>query len=527
MMLTLYQNLNFDGVNSFPNITDKATFDTYLTGKEEYSQSITYNRIGDPILINLDYNTAVSYGYGCIDTGTKKYFIIPDSVTVNENNRVFMAYSVDWFTTLKYDNAISFGRSHLIKSTGVDPLTYSQSIQPIDMRVSSHTLFNVTTIGEIYVAYTTADASSKVRWILCEVKNGYSYFKEDVMINMPDNTVLTTNGHSIGVSEIMNGLLYHACGIQPSNIVGIFYIPFESANLNYGGAYEAKYKDIDTRRYIWYELDASFSSPVFYNESKDFNITSNAMHSVHLIDRYGSIIYSVPYGRTLKRVVYKPILTASSCYIAIEFIYDTPPALADPSAIKSAENSFILYMCEKIDFNNDAYANWASGLKGIEIEERRLQKNKALVSNLSNVGTTTALGMGAGGPIGAGVGAIGGLISSISSFAIDTYYESDVNSLEDRKYQLAQDTMVPGGFLPELSPTLAIVVLSAPPSDIARYNAELANFGADCNIPLSQWTPAPGAYKFADAEIIADVPYSIRQNIRNKLISGIRIVDVT
>ena len=115
MMLTLYKGLNFDGVNSFPNITTKATFDTYLTGKEQYSQSITYNRIGDPILLNLDYDTAVGYGYGCIDTGTKKYFIIPDSISVNENNRVYLSYSVDWYTTLKYESEITFGRSHLIK----------------------------------------------------------------------------------------------------------------------------------------------------------------------------------------------------------------------------------------------------------------------------------------------------------------------------------------------------------------------------------------------------------------------------
>ena len=128
MRLALYKNLDFDGVNAFPHIVDKATFNTYLAGKEQYSQPITYNRIGDPILINTDYDTAIGYGYGCIDTGAKKYFIIPDSITVNENNRVYLQYSVDWFTTLKYDNAISFGRSHLIKSTDVDPLTYSQSI---------------------------------------------------------------------------------------------------------------------------------------------------------------------------------------------------------------------------------------------------------------------------------------------------------------------------------------------------------------------------------------------------------------
>lgn len=529
--LTLFKGVAFDGVNSFPYIPNQAVFDYYLLAKVQYSQDIHFNRIGEPILINKGYDTAIEYSYGCIDTDNKKYFIIPDSISVNENNRVYMTYSVDWYTTLMYGGVLAFGRAHLIKSTDVDPLTYSQSIQPNDMRISSHTPLDETPIGEIHVAYTTADDQSKVRWVLSKAKNGYSYFIENVMVVMPDNTVLTTAGHTLGVSEIMNGLLYHACGIPPANILGVFYVPYTSANSGYGGQYDAKYKDIDDRRYIWYELNDVISNPVFSRKHKDFNVTSNAMHSAHLIDRYGSIIYSVPYGRTLKRILFRPVLTASSCYIAIEFVYDTPPALADPSAVKSAENSFMLYMCEKIDFNNDAYANWASGLKGIEIEERRLQKNKALVSNLTNVGTTAALGMGAGGPAGAAAGATAGFAGAIASYAIDTYYESGVNRLEDRKYQLTQDTMVPGGFLPGLSPsvdglspTLAIVVLSAPPSDIARYEAELSNYGADCNIPVSSWTPSVGAYKFADVEVIADVPYSIKQNIKQKMQSGIKIV---
>ena len=159
--LTLYKGVAFDGVNSFPHITTKSAFDSYLSGKEQYSQGIHFNRIGEPILINKGYDTAISYSYGCIDTGGKKYYIIPDSINVNENNRVYLTYSVDWFTTLEYDDAITFGRSHLVKSTDVNPLTYPQGIQPTDMRISSRILFDASKSGEIHVAYTVTDADTK------------------------------------------------------------------------------------------------------------------------------------------------------------------------------------------------------------------------------------------------------------------------------------------------------------------------------------------------------------------------------
>lgn len=540
MNLTLYKDLNFDGVGSFPHIVSKSSFDTYLEGKEQYSQPVNYNRIGDPILLNLSYDDAVEYGYGCIETDDKKYFIIPDSVTVNENNRVYLTYTVDWYTSLKYDNNISFGRAHLIKSSGVDPLTYQQGIQPIDMRILSVDPFDTTAelgtitsnnMGDIYVAYTTSDQSSKVRWVLSRVRNGYKAYHNMVQAIEAGGTApsVETSGYSIGVPEIMDGFLYTACGIQPSNIVGIYYVPYPGANTVLDDLYHGKFKLIGSNKYIWYELDTDYSAPYFNLEYKDFNLTCTATESVHLIDRYGGIIYSVPYGRTLKRIVYKPIMTASSCYIALEFVYEdnTAPNLWDSLLVeKSAENSFMLYMCERIDYNNDAYANWAAGLKGVEIEERRMQKNKALVSNLSGTAVTTAIGAGTAGPVGAAVGAIGSITSAFASYGIETYYENDVNRLEDRKYQLAQDTMVPGGFLPGLYPTLAVVTLSASPSDIARYNSEISNFGADCNLPVSNWIPAPGAYKFADVEVIADTPYSIKQGIRQKLLSGIKIVDV-
>ena len=521
MMLTLYKGLNFDGVNSFPNITNQATFDTYLTGKEEYSQSIIYNRIGDPILINTDYDTAVSYGYGCIDTGTKKYFIIPDSISVNENNRVYLQYSVDWYTTLKYDNAISFGRSHLIKSTGTDPNTYSQSIQPIDMRVSQGNKLERSVTGsicdynqEIVIVYTRPEDMGGIRWAISPLMDGASVSLQSTF----DKT-------TIDVDDITSGLFLKVLDVPADNIIAVFFVPMALHNINDGslgfGSFDYMYEEGHYKTLFSTTYTNINSKQPVTPDGTFSNISTNSTKMGVVMAPTGDIIHTVPYGRSLVGVKMQFFASVSQAYVKLLFNYGG----GVEDELKHAENSSAYYICDRIDYVSDAYANWSFGMKGIEIEERRLQKNKALVSNLTNVATTTAIGMGAGGPGGAAVGAVGGFVGAISSYAIDTYYESDVNALEDRKYQLAQDTVVPGSFIgPNF---LYTVQLTAPPSDIARYNTELANFGADCNIPLSQWTPSPGAYKFADVEIIADVPYSIKQNIRNKLISGIKIVDVT
>ena len=159
------------------------------------------------------------------------------------------------------------------------------------------------------------------------------------------------------------------------------------------------------------------------------------------------------------------------------------------------------------------------------MEERRIQKNKNLVSGIGGSAITGTIGGATGSPIGAAAGVVGGIASAVLSYGVDTYYESKVNVLEDRKYQLAQDTMMPGSFVEP--GFFHAIQLEAPVSDVARYNDEISNFGVDCNLPVSSWVPAVGAYKFADVEVIADVPYSIKQGIKQKMMNGIKIVDVT
>ena len=139
---------------------------------------------------------------------------------------------------------------------------------------------------------------------------------------------------------------------------------------------------------------------------------------------------------------------------------------------------------------------------------------------------TGAVGGAGGGPVGAAAGVAGQVATSLVSYGVDTYYENKINALEDQKYRHMQDTMIPGSFLMTGDHNYQIIQLSAYPDDMARYAAELSNFGADCNLPLSSWTPSVGAYKFADVEIVADVPYSIKQAIKSKMISGIKIVGV-
>ena len=302
-------------------------------------------------------------------------------------------------------------------------------------------------------------------------------------------------------------------GIAPKDVVGIWYLP-------YAARFSAMRKE-GTDYHYWYEFDSY--SPSLTN-TINVSITTDAMNMGVITDPSGSILYSVPYGRTLSKIYYRIVSSWTQVFAEIFFIYGN--GIQSPDYYNSVENSSILVPCPQVDFNNDTYANWTAGMRGIEIEERRIQKNKALVQNISGSVMTGAIGGTAGGPAGAAVGVAGQIAASLVSYGVDTYYDNEINVLEDKKYQHMQDTMVPGSFLMTGNHNYQVIQLSAYSDDMERYTAELSNFGADCNLPLSSWTPSVGVYKFADVEVIADVPYSIKQNIKQKMISGIKIVGV-
>ena len=511
--LKLYKGVDFDGVNSFPDIPTKAAFDTYLAAKQQYSQTVQYNRIGEPILIQKGYDVAISYSYGCIDTGTKKYFIIPDSINVNENGRVYLTYSVDWYTTLKYDSKISFGRSHLIKSSTADPKKYEQSINPIDMYIASSTELDpydsdsTEPDGMMIISYIADDLNSSFGYIVSPLRRFSRHYRYD------------TEEYSISIEQIFAGKLDEIAGIKPDHIIGMWYIPVYVTDTGL----QKISVTVNTIKYYYYKDIGHYYTYDFNTKNFDVTAYTDSMHVGTITDRLGNILYTVPYGRTMTSVNVKLQMDINQCYLLFMITFDD----RNNGYISNADNSGFLYPCEQIPYNNDAYTNWAYGLKGIEIEERRIQKNKALAQGIGGSTLTGAVGGASGSPIGAAAGVVGGVASAILSYGIDTYYESKINKLEDRKYQLAQDTVIPGSFTGYKSYCFNVIQLSALQSDIDRYNAEIANFGADCNLPLASWIPSPGAYKFADVEVIADVPYGIKQNIKQKLISGIKIVDVT
>ena len=526
--LMLIKGYEWDGVNVFPAVVGTPLMN--IMNQAPYKKSIDFIRIGDPILIDLTHVEALEYCYGCIVSDNTTFFITVTSIEVAKSTAVYLHYTIDWFTTLRHAQRISFGRCHIIKSSDVNPDFYEQNVQPSDMRVT-----DVKGLNEDFYTVTTNASGDNVEFItnpwlvMAAIVDGkskyfYSPFNKYGVRGLGGGSLGLKS--TISLSDVYSGEFTSLLGISPQDVTGVWVSPIRPTSPMNKETAESK---------VWYE-DAGLTSMGGYGSyikhvmTIDEPIKSTPMSQFFITDNLGNPLYQIPIGREIDKIEFKTTTTFSSHLTHVK-IFDVGHEEKNENfenkrfnMSKKMENSYFTISSPLVDYVNDTYKNWSTGLKEVEAEERRIQRNKNLAQGIGGSVLTGALGATAG-PAGAAMGVAGGLGGALLSYGVDTYYETQTAELEDRKYQAMPDTLIPGSYtVDEEVPPLLLVKLSARPEDISRYNAEIKEYGANCNLPLSSWTPKKGVYKFADVEVKGDFPYDIKQNIRMKLQQGIRLI---
>ncbi len=523
--LRLFRGVEWDGVNVFPLVD--STLDSRLASKVHYAKHVDFIRIGEPLLVDMNHGDAVGYAYGDLTVDGVKYFLTITSIEVKKQTAVYLHYTVDWFTTLAYRENLEIGRCHMIRSSDVDPRFYEQPIQPTDMRIGS-----ISKLEQYGSGYYGGNADNPMFWKIMDSFDNYVIIS--YMVDATQEIICTPveidfytdvdSGDSLrnmGLRDVQTGEFTSLLGIAPQDITGIWITPVKPTVHHV----QMKTNTVgDNTPVFWLRLSGLSTTPKI--KVNGLNFTPTEMKQYYVMDNMENVLYQIPKGRTLKEFVIKSRITLASCEVVFYPIFTDTADSDDLFTLGKSmlENSSFTLICPQVDFINDTYKNWATGLRGVEIEERRIQRNKALTQGIGGSALTGALGATAG-PVGAVAGLAGGLGGAFLSYGVDTYYESATQELEDKKYQSMPDTPMSGTYSVETDyGGLSIVELKARSEDVARYNAEISNYGAKCNLPLGGWTPRVGVYKFGDVEIKADAPYDVKNSIREKLQKGVRII---
>lgn len=499
--LELFKNLPFDGVTSLPyfvSATAQASyFDAYT---DKLSLDCVYSKLGEPVLVSYDYDTLTQYSYGRAKTKDKWYYFTVASLDVVNDAKVKISYVLDCFTTAYRPYDLTIRNCHVTRRASKPDKIPVQGIQPISKTASNIFRTMPNDAGSVFFTATKQNASGVDELVYC-------------MIDSTGDTI----GYPIDIAE--SNTWDEKLGIQPSSIKNVWFVP----DFRFYAQVVTKWtKDTYGKGYVYYTSD-SRNMPI---ASVDLSqtIIADELHDYVITDFGGTVVYNLPYQVPVSHVIYALEMTTNTCYVSVTLgtkeDYD-----------KYVENLACKVPCKNIDFFIDAYSEYASAFRQVEIQERKYQNEKALVSGIGGSVQTAGFGAVGGGGAGAAAGLAGGLVSAVSTYAVNYLYEGKEQALTDAQYRNSQDSLVCIGNSmryasnPALASVFSIWQLEADAYSLGRYNAKVATYGYDVNEYYSDVSMfiSAGFYAF-EAEVIGNVLMDWKNQIAGKLASGVRMV---
>jgi hypothetical protein len=503
--LQLFKNLPFDNASNMPIFSSLTNQNDYMNNHADYTGSVDFNKIGDPIILSMSYDIAIDYSYGRVQfNNIWIYFSITD-VSVNENNRTVFSYQIDAWNTGRYQKSFSLGRTQISRRKITNGKIPMQPIQPIDMTISN--------INEIFQNKTVFFVLSQIKITKSEYSSGPWF--------CCSSGVLT------------EGQWYHPFTNEGyftvSDIVGAWIVPISYSSVNWlslsvtDSEDEMKYTNQSAT------ISSGHSTDLMPSGSLSFpTIYSDDLHKGGFSDINGNILYIVPHGRSISSLSYYLRMSAVACQINIRFNNNT---------YDSISNEGFTFACYPMDVIIDSWADYCARYRDYEKQNRSLQNTQSLIG-----GATSGLAMGvmsgaiAGSMVAPGIGtlagaALGGMTSGISSLisaGVTNYYEPRIQQNEDKKYQLEQDTLsLSGGYVTDvlvLSAGMFTFELLADQYTIDRYNNEISNNGHYVNETISNGeTMIIEQPLQCNPEILGNLPTNWKQQIVNRFMNGVKL----
>ena len=439
--IELYKNCKFDIYRNMSNFASLTAQNNYYAGLTKISKIITFNKIGDPIILEDDITDLIEYDYGRLSYLGKWWYFQVSDLSVNAQGRTVLTYTIDAWETLRYQYGLTLGAG------SIDRIGYSISDTingvscprlPLDCEV----YYN----GMDYPTKTVEKEDLNLASKLKPCVYGLLYSNTENMAYTVCQVINSGDYYRINTMQVVK---YMQDDLRNSG-----YPAFENATLI--GAWFSLI-DLPDNAYGWTDCNPENGTRTYYltpekgqtslKMAVSANVSATTVKSdyntrYYIADERGNVIFKCPeYIDVSKNMqVVLNLSGASACWDCVVELY------RDGSRVGTYNFSIPL---EPLDIQNDAWATYQAQQRQIDIDTRNLQIQSNLVSGLANTGTNalngalmgTAMAPGIGTAIGAIGGAVTGVISSVTNYATDKYYAPKEQELTDRLYKNASDNV--------------------------------------------------------------------------------------
>lgn len=511
--------------------TSKASWKNNAAAQKSYFDSLPGRSfscltvpLGEPLQLKASASELLGYSYGFLsyDGNIRYYFVIGD-IEFSDSQMAKVHYTVDAWETALYQYGLSIRKLSASRISG----TYGEYGT---IGLPNHNAYRP--YEPCFWENSRNDKTTIVCWVaLCWISSENRYRTYWV-----DHNALTSLNTAM---DLAHGGWVSAVGITGSDVLNACFCygdsdyelgklsDWQSLSVESG---EAHY----TMRYVDMERPATMTIlSREYANLKGVATVSSVDSEFRVCDLRGNCVYKAQYSEVLEFTSGQIVLTPSS--ISTVLIFRT---------MSTGDLVNVTIPAEQCSVITDSWAEYNYRQRAIDCQSRNMQMNQQLVSGIAGVAMTAVTG-GVGGAVakamgsaamsaskGAAAGFGAGLISSLGTYAISSYYAPKEQAITDKSYQLAGDNVsVYGGISGNLIYRLYnnncfTGKYCFDPRSKAMYESDIATNGYYVQGVMADVGREylAGRYVVGQVEIEASIPASWKEQIESRFERGVEFI---
>lgn len=447
--LELYKNCKYDIFRNMSNFASLSAQNSYYNGLAKLSKQVTFNKIGEPFILDDSIENLIDYTYGRILYNGKYFYFQVDDMGVNAQGRTVISYTVDAWETARYQYDMHLGAGTITRMAPSlkSSREYAITGLPITPRVLTTKPLTLTEFANEDVIHPCiyglfwSNEENKARYF-CHVLND-------------TDTALVNNMQALNYVSGDLGVKF-----QNIEILCAFYSTIKVlltdtywVNANPSGGTQTYYYDRieDTAMYQILQIDPDLKDEI---ESNTSSYRATPEKPIAFCDERGNIIYRLPdyvsYGTYL--YCYLSLSGSSGAWDCYLWKYPNP----DTASPAISEYAMFSIPMEPLDIYNDAWATYQAQQRQADIDSRNAQLVKENTTSIGNVsggiigGAVTGamagsvvpgIGTVVGAVGGAIAGAVGSLASSLVGMSANQRYATKEQQILDSLYKKKSDAI--------------------------------------------------------------------------------------
>lgn len=356
--------------------------------------------------------------------------------------------------------------------------------------------------------------------------------------------------------DALSGALPAMLGLQSSAIDGAWLSPLPafspgmfSISKESGDVWFTAYKPFahikthnDKSIFVHESTEGEIHAPPYSWESiiLDSELMTDDKTVYAILDNYGNIVGTAPYGLAFKRLIMVLDIGSVSCTLKVTLSNRSNTPIAGFTGRDTSEGRTITISMPSVPISSNVSSDYmVSGQRDYEMQLRELQSERQAVNGISGVATGAIGGAiagsivpGAGTVLGALAGGIGSALGVGVSYLADTQvYNDKFQDLEDRRYANQTGNLMIAGdgsaWLDYLTYP-ALVALEADDVSAADIDNFILQQGYPCDSPVDDVEPfiqAGGPLRITNLTLTGDMPPAAKRSIKALLAGGVRIIE--